>query len=91
VKPAASRRRAINDALCQYLYLATFIEIRKVFFKKHSINTDIYTRTSIHSYKYTYAHPTSTSISEKLSRLDLEIHEVGHQEHLTVDRDIASH
>jgi hypothetical protein len=25
--------------------------------------------------------------SEKLSRLDLEIHEIGHQKHIAVDRD----
>jgi hypothetical protein len=29
--------------------------------------------------------------SERLNRLDFEIHEVGHQERLTVDRDVASH
>jgi hypothetical protein len=31
------------------------------------------------------------SASERLSRLDLEIHKVGHQERLTVDGDITSH
>jgi hypothetical protein len=31
-----------------------------------------------HHYKHTYAHSIFTSTSEKLSRLDLEIHEVGH-------------
>jgi hypothetical protein len=31
------------------------------------------------------------SNSEKLSCLDLEIHEVGHQERLVVDKDIVSH
>jgi hypothetical protein len=36
-------------------------------------------------------HPTSMSISERLSRLDLEIYEVGHQERLTVDGNVASH
>jgi hypothetical protein len=29
-------------------------------------------------YKHTHAHPTSMSTSERLSRSDLEIHEVGH-------------
>jgi hypothetical protein len=29
--------------------------------------------------------------SEKLSRLDLKIHEVGHQEHFTIDGDVVSH
>jgi hypothetical protein len=31
------------------------------------------------------------STSERLSRFDLEIHEVDHQERLAVDRDIVSH
>jgi hypothetical protein len=31
------------------------------------------------------------STSERLSRFDLEIHEVGHQEHLAVDKDVAFH
>jgi hypothetical protein len=34
----------------------------------------------------TYAQLTSMSTSERLSRFDLEIHKVGHQECLTVDR-----
>jgi hypothetical protein len=44
-----------------------------------------------HTYEYKYAHPTSISTSERLSRLDLKIHEVGHQERLAVDGDVASH
>jgi hypothetical protein len=40
---------------------------------------------STHRYEHTHAHPTPMSTSERLSRLDLEIHEVGHQERLTVD------
>jgi hypothetical protein len=28
---------------------------------------------------------------ERLSWLDLEIHEIGHQEHIAVDGDITSH
>jgi hypothetical protein len=40
---------------------------------------------STHPYKYTHAHPTCMSTSEILDLLDLEIHKVGHQEHLTVD------
>jgi hypothetical protein len=47
--------------------------------------------TQLYKYKHMYAHPTSISISEILSRLDLEIHEVGHQEHLAVNRNVASH
>jgi hypothetical protein len=31
------------------------------------------------------------STFKRLSRLDLEINEVGHQEHLTVDEDVAFH
>jgi hypothetical protein len=44
-----------------------------------------------HPYKNMYAHPISMSTSEKLSRFDFEIYEVGHQECLAVDGDIASH
>jgi hypothetical protein len=44
------------------------------------LNTDTHTRTITHPYEHTDAHSTIMSISEKLSRLDLEIHEVGHQE-----------
>jgi hypothetical protein len=42
-------------------------------------------------YKHTHAHFTSMSISERLSQLDLEIHEVDHQECLTVDENALSH
>jgi hypothetical protein len=45
---------------------------------------------STHPYEHTYAHPTPM-VSERLSRLDLEIHEIGHQERLAVDGDVASH
>jgi hypothetical protein len=46
---------------------------------------------STHPYEYTHAHPTSISTFEKLWQLDLEIYEVGHQECLAVDGDVASH
>jgi hypothetical protein len=46
---------------------------------------------STHPYEHMYAHPIPMSISERLGRFDLEIHEVGHQEHLTIDGDITSH
>jgi hypothetical protein len=46
---------------------------------------------STHLYEHTYAHPTNMSTSKRLSRLDLEIHEVGHQERLAVGGDAASH
>jgi hypothetical protein len=46
---------------------------------------------SAHLYEYMHTHPTPMSTSEILSRLDLEILEVGHQERLAVDGDVASH
>jgi fucokinase len=58
---------------------------------KHSINTDTYTRTGTHPYEHMHAHITPMSTSERLSRFDLEIHEVGHQEHLDVDGDVVFH
>jgi hypothetical protein len=42
-------------------------------------------------YEYIYTHINFMSISERLSRIDLEIHEVGHQERLAVDENIVSH
>jgi hypothetical protein len=45
----------------------------------------------IHSYKHMYTHPIPMSTSERLSRLDLEIYKVGHEEHLIVVGDVASH
>jgi hypothetical protein len=62
-----------------------------IFFEKHSINVDTHTRTSTHPYEHTHTHPTPMSTSQILSRLDLEIHEVSHQERLAVDGDVASH
>jgi hypothetical protein len=47
----------------------------------HSIDTNIHTHTSTHPDKYTYAHPTSVSSSERLGRLDFEIHEVNQKAH----------
>jgi hypothetical protein len=46
---------------------------------------------STHPYEHTHSHPTLMSTFERLCRLDLEIHEVGHQEHLIVDGDVTSH
>jgi hypothetical protein len=54
-------------------------------------NIDTHIHMSTHPYKYTYTHPTPISISKRLSRLDLEIHEVGHQERLAIDGDVVSH
>jgi hypothetical protein len=44
---------------------------------------------STHLYEHTQS--VSMSTFKIVSRLDLEIYEVGHQECLTVDRDVASH
>jgi hypothetical protein len=41
-------------------------------------------------YEYIYIYPISMSIFERLDRFNFEIHEVGHSEHLTVDRDHLS-
>jgi hypothetical protein len=34
---------------------------------------------------------TKLVTSERLSRLDLEIHKIDHQEHIAIDGDVASH
>jgi hypothetical protein len=39
----------------------------------------------------THVQLTPMNTFERLSRLDLEIHKVDHQERLAVDRDVASH
>jgi hypothetical protein len=46
---------------------------------------------SIHLYKHIYVNSTPMSTFKRLRRLNLEIHKVGHQEHLAVDGDIATH
>jgi hypothetical protein len=38
-----------------------------------------------------HTHPNSMRTSERLGRLDLEIHEVSHQEHLAIDGDVTDH
>jgi hypothetical protein len=38
-----------------------------------------------------YAHPIFMNIFKRLSRFDLEIYEVGHQERLAVNGDVVSH
>jgi hypothetical protein len=38
-----------------------------------------------------HVHSISMSTFKRLSRLDLEIHEVGHQEHIAVDKNVVSH
>jgi hypothetical protein len=44
-----------------------------------------------HLYEYTYVHPISISISERLRRFDFEIHEIDHQERLGINGDITYH
>jgi hypothetical protein len=46
---------------------------------------------STHPYEYMHAYLIRMSTFERLSRLNLEIHEVGHQERITVDEDVVSH
>jgi hypothetical protein len=62
-----------------------------IFFEKYSINIDTHTCMSTHLYEHTHTHRIPISTSERLNRLDLEIHEVGHQERIAVDGNIASH
>jgi hypothetical protein len=44
-----------------------------------------------HLYKYIYVHHISMSTFKRLSRFDLEIHKVGHQERIAIDDNIGSH
>jgi hypothetical protein len=44
-----------------------------------------------YSYEHIYAYHICISTSERLSRLDFEIHEIGYQEHFIIDGDIVSH
>jgi hypothetical protein len=44
-----------------------------------------------YTYEHTHTHLTLMSTSERLSRLDLEIHKVGHQKYLTVNEDVVSY
>jgi hypothetical protein len=78
---------------CNYLKAKAdnIFESNQFFFEKHSINTDTHIYMSIYPYQYMYAHLILMSTSEKLSQLDLEIHEVGHQERLIIDRNVASY
>jgi hypothetical protein len=43
------------------------------------------------TYSYEHTHTISMSTSKRLSWLDIEIHEVGHQERLAVGGDIVSY
>jgi hypothetical protein len=62
-----------------------------LFFKKYSINVDTHTPMNTYLYEHTHTHSNLISTSERLSQLDFEIHEIGHQERLAVDGDVASH
>jgi hypothetical protein len=55
----------------------------QIFFTKHNTNIDIYICMIIYLYEHTHTHPIFMSTFERLSRLDLEIYEVGHQVTLT--------
>jgi hypothetical protein len=46
---------------------------------------------STHPYKHTYVYLIPISTLERLSRLDIEIHEVGHPERIAVDGDVTFH
>jgi hypothetical protein len=46
---------------------------------------------STHPCEHMYVYHIPMSTSERLNQLDLKIHEVDHQERLTVDGDAASH
>jgi hypothetical protein len=38
-----------------------------------------------------YIYPISMNTFERLSRFNLKIYDIGHQEYIGVDRDVASH
>jgi hypothetical protein len=40
---------------------------------------------STHPYEHMYTYPIIMSISKRLSRFNLEIHKIGHEERLTID------
>jgi hypothetical protein len=69
----------------QWFFFFLHENFRSCCFFKHSINIYIYTCMITHSYEHTHIHLTLMSTSERLSRLDLEIHEVGHQEYIAVN------
>jgi hypothetical protein len=50
-----------------------------------------YTHTGIYPYEYMHVHSIPMSTFKRLNRLDLEIHEVGHQEHIVVDENVVFH
>jgi hypothetical protein len=80
-------------SLCaQDTFLLAFCSYEQpVFLEKYSTNTDLHTRINTHLYEHIYAHSILMSTSERLSRLDLEIHKVGHKERLTINGNITYH
>jgi hypothetical protein len=64
----------VSVSLLMSNYNQTFITMS--FFYKHRY---LYMYEHSHLYEYIYAHITPMNIFEKLSRLDLKIHEVDHQ------------
>jgi hypothetical protein len=46
---------------------------------------------STHPYEHRHVHPTLMSTFKRLSRLDLKIYEVGHQDRIAINEDVASH
>jgi hypothetical protein len=46
---------------------------------------------STYPYEHTHEHLTPMSTFKRLSRFDFEIHEVGYQECIAVDKNVASH
>jgi hypothetical protein len=78
------------DEMTIYRETKEFTELLGVFFKKHNTNTDAHTRINTYPYKHMYIHSTLMSTSERLSRLDLEIYEVGNQERIAINGDIIS-
>jgi hypothetical protein len=56
----------------QQLHAHANVDTAFIFFE-----TDIYTHMNTYSYKHTHIYPISMTISKRLNRLNLEIHEVG--------------
>jgi hypothetical protein len=69
-----------------------FFECRVLeFLLRNTVSIDTHICMSIHFYKHMHVHPISMNISERLSQLDLEIYEVGHQECIVINEDVTSH
>jgi hypothetical protein len=46
---------------------------------------------STYPYEHMHTHSIPVRTSERLGRLDLDIHKVGHRERLVLDGDVTSH